>query len=468
MNSIITLPKLTELLAEAASVDLKTAQSFISDLTSMISEALKADGTVNIRGLGSFNKVVSDNKIKVEFIADKEISDSINAPFLFFEPVQLADGIPSESIEEIGTEINSASDVDPSQIETALEPVDQNVEVTQNAEDAPSEVSEESATPEESEIVVMTETPEEDTAEKEEISDIPDSSEEQTLAEDSVESLEETMTEEIENDEITAESSVETTEVDGDSTQNSGEKDTFKVNVDSKDVAKSPQKEEPESSVIPPTDDAEYDSIDDEEEETMKLPWFTISLFFVVGLMVGLGLGYFGHDYIRGRATSNSIIPSEPELEVVPLDTVAQDDTTFVDLSDATEDVIDKLPDVTENKENQDLKNKEEATITETSQKTVETPVTEKIIDKKPEPVYDVITPGSDLISLSVKHYKNKEYWVYIYEANKSKIKNPNNVMSGLRLVIPPKSQCDVSTDETKNIEAAKAKSAQILRQFKK
>lgn len=468
MNSIITLPKLTELLAEAASVDIKTAQSFISDLTSMIGEALKADGTVNIRGLGSFNKVVSDNKIKVEFIADKEISDSINAPFLFFEPVQLADGIPSESIEEIGTETNSTSDVDPSQIETALEPVDQNVEVTQKAEDAPSEVSEESVTPEESDIVVVTETPEEDAAEKEDVSDIPDSCEEQPLAEDPVESLEETMTEEIHNDEITAKSLVETTEVDADSTQNSGEEDTLKVNLDSKDVTEYAQKEEPEYSEIPPKVDVEYDSIDDEEEETMKLPWFTISLFFVVGLMVGLGLGYFGHDYIRGRATSNSIIPSEPELEVVPLDTVAQDDTTFVDLSDATEDVVDKLPNVTENKGNQDGKDKENVSNTETSQKTKEAPVEQTKNDKKPEPVYDVISPGSDLISLSVKHYKNKEYWVYIYEANKSKIKNPNNVMSGLRLVIPPKSQCDVSTDETKNIEAAKAKSAQILRQFKK
>lgn len=467
MNSIITLPKLTELLAEAASVDIKTAQSFISDLTSMIGEALKADGTVNIRGLGSFNKVVSDNKIKVEFIADKEISDSINAPFLFFEPVQLADGIPSESIEEIGTETNSTSDVDPSQIETALEPVDQNVEVTHKTEDYPSEVSEESDTPEESDIVVVTETPEEDPAEKEEVSDIPDSSEEQALAEDPVESLEETMNEAIQNDEIAAESLVETTGVDAYSTKNSSEKDTLKVNVDSSDVAESSQ-EESESSEVPPTDITEYDNIEDEEEETMKLPWFTISLFFVVGLMVGLGLGYFGHDYIRGRATSNSIIPSEPELEVVPLDTVAQDDTTFVDLSDATEDVVDKLPNVTENKGNQDGKDKENVSNTETSQKTKEAPVEQTKNDKKPEPVYDVISPGSDLISLSVKHYKNKEYWVYIYEANKSKIKNPNNVMSGLRLVIPPKSQCDVSTDETKNIEAAKVKSAQILRQFKK
>ncbi len=214
-------------------------------------------------------------------------------------------------------------------------------------------------------------------------------------------------------------------------------------------------------------DDYDQEDVEDEEEGVSKFPWFTISLFFIVGLLVGLGFGYFGHDYIRGRATTNAIIPPETVLEVIPLDTTEDEDTTIVDLSDATEDMVEpQAAESNKSKEVQEIK--EEVKEVENSPKVEDKPLAETKNDKKAEPVYDVVSPGSDLISLSQKHYKNKEYWVYIYEANKSKIKNPNNVMSGLRLIIPPKSQCDVSTDEAKNIEVAKEKSAQILRQFKK
>jgi nucleoid DNA-binding protein/nucleoid-associated protein YgaU len=44
---------------------------------------------------------------------------------------------------------------------------------------------------------------------------------------------------------------------------------------------------------------------------------------------------------------------------------------------------------------------------------------------------------GSRLTLLSLKYYGNKLFWVYIYEANKNKITNPDDIGAGTRLMIP-------------------------------
>jgi nucleoid DNA-binding protein len=44
---------------------------------------------------------------------------------------------------------------------------------------------------------------------------------------------------------------------------------------------------------------------------------------------------------------------------------------------------------------------------------------------------------GSRLTLMSLKYYGNKLFWVYIYEANKNKIPNPDVISAGTRIVIP-------------------------------
>ncbi|NLO71241.1 MAG: hypothetical protein GX102_09980 [Porphyromonadaceae bacterium] len=44
---------------------------------------------------------------------------------------------------------------------------------------------------------------------------------------------------------------------------------------------------------------------------------------------------------------------------------------------------------------------------------------------------------GSSLTKFAKKYYGNATYWVYIYEANKDKIKDPNNVPTGIDVKIP-------------------------------
>jgi nucleoid DNA-binding protein/Asp-tRNA(Asn)/Glu-tRNA(Gln) amidotransferase C subunit len=49
----------------------------------------------------------------------------------------------------------------------------------------------------------------------------------------------------------------------------------------------------------------------------------------------------------------------------------------------------------------------------------------------------ETFTVGSRLTLMALKYYGNKLFWVYIYEANKDKIANPDIIMAGTRIMIP-------------------------------
>jgi nucleoid-associated protein YgaU len=50
-----------------------------------------------------------------------------------------------------------------------------------------------------------------------------------------------------------------------------------------------------------------------------------------------------------------------------------------------------------------------------------------------------IVKPGEDLHWLAALYYGNARLWTKIYEANKRVIKNPNRLVVGTKLVIPPK-----------------------------
>lgn len=54
------------------------------------------------------------------------------------------------------------------------------------------------------------------------------------------------------------------------------------------------------------------------------------------------------------------------------------------------------------------------------------------------------LKPGMSLAQLARKHYGITEFWVYIYEANADRIKNPNRLPDGLTIMIP---RLDVNDD---------------------
>lgn len=77
--------------------------------------------------------------------------------------------------------------------------------------------------------------------------------------------------------------------------------------------------------------------------------------------------------------------------------------------------------------------------------------------------VYDTVDVS--LIRLAVKHYHEKFFWVYIFEANRDVISNPNTIRPGTRVVIPDRSTFPGATPEEAR-RIARNKQAEILAKF--
>ena len=80
-----------------------------------------------------------------------------------------------------------------------------------------------------------------------------------------------------------------------------------------------------------------------------------------------------------------------------------------------------------------------------------------KIIDKVK------IGTGDRLTLISLKYYGHKFFWVYLYEANKDVIKNPNNVPVGTTIKIPSPEVYGIDAHDKASVAKAAALQAKII-----
>ena len=67
-----------------------------------------------------------------------------------------------------------------------------------------------------------------------------------------------------------------------------------------------------------------------------------------------------------------------------------------------------------------------------------------------------VLNEGSRLTWISLKQYGHKDYWVYIYEANRDIVKNPNAIKIGTKLRIPKLAEELIDATNPETIEYAR------------
>ncbi|MCM1138526.1 MAG: HU family DNA-binding protein [Muribaculum sp.] len=102
MNQKIPFYELAKKIAETNSITDESAEVFLKNFFDLISNTIIEGDFVKINGFGSFSLVKNKNGENViDFKLDKEISDTINAPFLSFEPVDLNDDVTDEMLSEI-------------------------------------------------------------------------------------------------------------------------------------------------------------------------------------------------------------------------------------------------------------------------------------------------------------------------------------------------------------------------------
>ena len=138
MEKKISVLNLTEELAQMSSISTAVADSFIRMFFDVIAEGLAQDGSVKIKGWGTFKlssvkdresvdvttgeRIVIRGYSKVSFLPDAALKEYINKTFAQFETTELNDGFPldDESIDST-EEPKEASDVQETTYEAIAE-----------------------------------------------------------------------------------------------------------------------------------------------------------------------------------------------------------------------------------------------------------------------------------------------------------------------------------------------------------
>lgn len=178
------------------------------------------------------------------------------------------------------------------------------------------------------------------------------------------------------------------------------------------------------------------------ESEDSKFPYFWTLIGIAIGFIIGICIGFFVHDPIE-----EMLEPSLSESGEILLET----DEPFA--SDSLISNPDSL-------------------ATDTAATQVTAPKTEEKIEVKaetPTPAnssekYETVASGVTLAKLAKKHYGSDIYWVFIFLENKDQIKNPDNLLLGAKLRIPPLSKYAPQSTEAERRAAAQKKMAEIRR----
>lgn len=91
---------LVEKLSIKTGCSLSVSEAFIRELFVLISSTLKETKTVKIKHIGTFSIVEGTSNL-VDFIPDEEISQTINVPFAFFEPIELDADVTDDILSEV-------------------------------------------------------------------------------------------------------------------------------------------------------------------------------------------------------------------------------------------------------------------------------------------------------------------------------------------------------------------------------
>lgn len=470
MNQKLPFHELAELYAEVCGVSHENAESFLKLFFEALSECIINGQDVTIKGVGSFTR--SDNADNpVAFEPAPELARSINAPFALFEPEVLAPDATDEALDAVALEPLPEPEPEPEPIpEPDPEPEEVVEEEVCEAESNPTTDDE----PAEDESIAESALSEEEAeAEPEvEIETVTEPETEQTIEQEV--SVEESAEEVVSQEEFQEEVVKDDAEPEPmpEVEQTAVVEETV-ITEEPKPIEEPAPEPKPEPAPVTPRPSHKYGTIpskpaeiaEDEEERVATTERRRhhrrrsnihsheshssnsgFGLGFFAGLIVGLAIGacsvYFAIDYLfpnRSAAVEEDMIEVIEEQPATPVaDTISSVDTVAT------------------------------AAPAPTPQPVAEpAPATAPAAEAKANPpVVDVIAKGYLLNDMAKKHFGNKAFWVYIYEENKAKIKNPNAMQPGDKLVIPDAAKYGIDASNPASVKAANDMAGKILSRF--
>lgn len=440
MNEKMTFPELVDAVAAATETSKKVSESFLKELFSTIADTLRGGDNVKVKGLGVFKLIIVEARKsvnvntgeemeipshrKVSFIPDKALADAINMPFASFETVVLSDDLTDEDLKKMADvdELPSEEDGEPQGGPTPppfTQKADDDSSKEEASRDAAGNALAESEVEEDAEDeVTEVEAPTVEAAEAEPHTE--------TLANDSAEVEDEHKEADADNESMPE----------------------IEENKKADDSAAIEEKTEAKEK----RNIAHFDEDEDEEEEYLPQPakdnnsfmrgflWGAVTMFLIY-MLVGGGI------YMYKTTVAND---EKEQAEAADSMDVMQDAVPLAIDSAAAADSAVAKPEP------------KPTAVEETSSK-----VKEPAKVDKPVVRYDTITRTKFLTRLAKKYYGNSDFWVYIYEENKAKIKNPNTISPGTVVVIPAADKYGIDKDNLESLKAARKKAGELERKYK-
>ena len=406
MNKKLTFPELAELLSVATNTSKRMSELALREMFAVISGKLLEGESVKIDGLGVFKVTEVNSRRSVNVNTGEAIEIPGHSKITFVADKRLAEAVnaPFASFESVVLDDDVTADM--------LTAIDNAEPAEPSAE--PSEFSELSEFLELSEFSEFSEP----AAEPAEPSEPSESSELSEPSEPATEPAAEPseLSEFSEPSELSEPAAEEPAEP----------------------AAEPVEKEDAQGGAIhvPQSDDDYY--YDDDDDESWWQRHRTLK-GFLMGVVAGAAL-YAAADF--------AIKYYEDNRKVVSAETIAADDGEVV--------AADTLPSDT-------LSDK--ASPKDSLKPTASTPL-ESAKSTAVKQVTDTVTGSYFLTRMARRHYGNGHFWVYIYEENKGKISNPNNVRPGTVVVIPDAKKYGIDKDNPQSVEAAKRKEGEIQRKF--
>jgi nucleoid DNA-binding protein len=398
----ISSQEIIDLVAQKASISKRAAEEFLKVMIGTIEEALLAGEIVKIKNFGTFKlhwneprksvnvqtgeNIIIEGYYKVNFIPENNLKELVNEPFGHLEPVNIDEELPEQTV------FPTEEALDPLRI------------FTEQATEIRNLISEINSLSNDNEAL-----PNEIVAEKSDIDQDEDDLEVDLIID------EETAEPEIINDNF-----VEVI--------NESEDEPEDSNYSLQQPIAMNQELQIDNTEIKPAESAFSDNIISLNKKKRKF-WIPILILLIMGTSFGLYFFYLpanqfvDNSYTKTRSylkymkenmsvtdIVNSISKSlnsdkksvrVPSTIVIPKDTMTQD-------SIESKQPVDSLQILFDNPR-----------------------IYKEFIDA------EQIKSGSRLALMSLRYYGSKDFWVYIYEANMSKITNPDRIPTGTLIRIP-------------------------------
>ena len=421
MGTKLSFTDIADLFALKSRLNKKEAELFLRELLDIMSSKMCEDGLLKVRDFGTFKvvevesresidvnsgtKIVIASHRKISFTPDKTLKDLVNKPFALFEPELLNDGVTFEQ---------------PTSDKTQEE------DIEENETDGEQEIELPESTNMQGRLSKALGDASFDSVSKE------DPATENFPTEDEVQEV--TPLEEIKTEALLVPS----------------EEASHLPEAEENPVADEPMAEENSTDEMQ-TLGAEQEN---KKSKNSRIPWIVGGTIFLVVAVAAVAY-YFLYVYDCGAnkpllvATPASTTHTKVVASTPPAPNVVTEKDTLSDKTAAQPKVDSTKTSATKVIEEKETPKEKETEKTKTNAQV--------------KGLTEVVSEGATFRTLALKHYGSKEFWVYIYQANKAKIPHPNMLRYGLKVTIPDAQSLGIDAQNPASIKRAKQLSDKVL-----